>query len=179
MTGSMIGLAVEGLVAVLLAITIGYCIVLNSRLRRLRADESLLRATIGELVTATGIAERAIGGLKQAASECDKTLAKRVREAEFFSIEIAREIGEGERVLERIMQIAQAARPGHPLSDPAPEVTRSAPRIAAAAERQVGEPAPAVLPERRITAAADLRARAAEATERLASLRRTVEGEAA
>ncbi len=38
--------------------------VLNSRLKRLKADEHSLKATIGELITATEIAERAIGGLK-------------------------------------------------------------------------------------------------------------------
>ena len=58
-----VGLAVESLVAVLLMLTIGYCMVLNKRLKRLRADEQSLRATISELITATEIAERAIGGL--------------------------------------------------------------------------------------------------------------------
>jgi Domain of unknown function (DUF6468) len=110
MSESMISLAAEALVAVLLIVTIVYCVILNSRLKRLRADESVLRATISELVTATEIAERAIGGLKVAATECDKSLATRVREAEYFSIEIAREIGEGQQVLDRIKQIATAVR---------------------------------------------------------------------
>ena len=110
MNGNLISLAAEALVAVLLVITIVYCIVLNSRLKRLRADESDLRATISELVTATEIAERAIGGLKAAAVDCDKTLSVRMREAEHFSIEIAREIAEGQKVLNRIKQIATAVR---------------------------------------------------------------------
>ena len=59
-----IGMIIEGLVAVLLLITIGYCWMLNRRLQRLRADEEVLRATISELMTATEIAERAILGLK-------------------------------------------------------------------------------------------------------------------
>jgi hypothetical protein len=103
-------LAAEGLVAVLLVITIGYCMVLNSRLKRLRADESDLRATISELVSATEIAERAIGGLKEAALDCDKTLSTRMREAEHFSMGIAQEIAEGQKVLSRIKQIAGAVR---------------------------------------------------------------------
>jgi hypothetical protein len=110
MSGNLITLVAEGLVAVLLVITIGYCMVLNSRLKRLRADEQGLRATISELVTATEIAERAIGGLKEAAVSCDRTLASRMREAEHFSVELAREIGEGQAVLSRIKQIATAAR---------------------------------------------------------------------
>ena len=55
-----VGIAIESLVAILLLLTIGYCILLNKRLQRLKADEHSLKATIGELITATEIAERAI-----------------------------------------------------------------------------------------------------------------------
>ena len=58
-----LGIAIESLVAVLLMLTIGYCILLNKRLTRLKADEHSLKAVIGELITATEIAEPAIGGL--------------------------------------------------------------------------------------------------------------------
>ncbi|HXW29482.1 MAG TPA: chemotaxis protein, partial [Xanthobacteraceae bacterium] len=53
-----LGLAIESLVAILLLLTISYCILLNSRLKRLKADEQALKATISELITATEIAER-------------------------------------------------------------------------------------------------------------------------
>ena len=56
------GLMIESLVALLLLLTIGYCIALNRRLKRLRADEQSLKATIAELITATEIAERAVSG---------------------------------------------------------------------------------------------------------------------
>jgi hypothetical protein len=148
MTGTWVSLATEGLVALLLAVTIGYCALLNRRLKRLKADESGLRKTITELVMATEIAERAINGLKHAAVECDKTLAKRVREAEFFSIEIAREVGEGAAVLDRIRQITEAAR---------------------ASQAQAVE---AVRPVNR---AEDLKRRALETSERLGNLRRGTE----
>ena len=59
-----IGMIIELLVTLLLMVTIGYCMLLNRRLKRLKSDEQSLRATISELVTATEIAERAIGGLK-------------------------------------------------------------------------------------------------------------------
>lgn len=132
MSGNLISMAAEALVAVLLVITIGYCMLLNSRLKRLRADESDLRATISELVTATEIAERAIGSLKSAALDCDKTLSSRMREAEHFSIEIAREIAEGQKVLTRIKQIATAVRKTEPkpVEQPAPaliEATKAEP----------------------------------------------------
>ena len=57
-------LIIESLVAILLVLTIGYCSLLNKRLKRLKADEHSLKATISELITATEIAERAITGLK-------------------------------------------------------------------------------------------------------------------
>ena len=58
------GFLVETMVSVLLLLTILYCVRLNKQLRLLKADEQSLRATISELVTATEIADRAIGGLK-------------------------------------------------------------------------------------------------------------------
>jgi hypothetical protein len=140
MSGNLISMAAEALVAVLLVITIGYCILLNSRLKRLRADESDLRATISELVTATEIAERAIGGLKAAALDCDKTLSNRMREAEHFSIEIAREIAEGQKVLNRIKQIATAVRK----TEPKPAAAAVPVEIEASKAEPVAEAAPPV-----------------------------------
>lgn len=153
MTTPWIDLAVEGLVAVLLVLTIGYCILLDSRLKRLRADEANLRATISELLTATEIAERAIVGLKETASDCDKTLAQRLREAEFFSHEIEKEIGEGEKLLNRIIRITQAAQ--------SPAAAAAASTAAAVAEEEA--------PSR--SRLGDLRARVNEATNRLGQMK--------
>lgn len=151
MTTSWIEIVVEGLVAVLLVATIAYCILLDRRLKRFRSDEANLRATISELITATEIAERAIFGLKETASECDRTLAQRLREAEFFSQEIGRELGEGEKLLNRIIRITQAA---HGVAAPGAE---TAPVVA---EEPVGR-----------SRLGDLRARADEAAQRLGQLR--------
>ncbi len=106
-----IGLVIEGLVAILLVLTIGYCMVLNSRLKMLKADEQALKATISELITATEIAERAIAGLKLTVRDCDLSLGERLRSADHLSGEIARQVDEGKVVLERLTRIAIAARP--------------------------------------------------------------------
>jgi hypothetical protein len=106
-----LGLIIEGLVAILLLVTIGYCVVLNKRLKRLRADEQSLKATISELITATEIAERAIHGLKITVRDCDASLGERLRTAERFGTEIVRQVKAGEEVLARIAKIAVAARP--------------------------------------------------------------------
>jgi len=107
----LIGLFVEGTVAILLVVTIGYCCLLNRRLRRFRADEQSLRATIAELITATEIAERAIAGLKVTVRECDQNLGERLRAAERYSAELDAQLAAGETVLRRISQIAAAVRP--------------------------------------------------------------------
>ena len=108
---SNFGLMIESLVAILLLLTIAYCVTLNKRLKRLRADEMALKATISELITATEIAERAIGGLKVTVRECDQGLGERLRTAERFSAEISRQVDAGSEILTRLNQIVAASRP--------------------------------------------------------------------
>jgi flagellar motility protein MotE (MotC chaperone) len=93
------GLMIESLVAVLLLVTIGYCVVLNGRLKRLKADEQALKATISELITATEIAGRAVAGLKATAQEADRTLGERLRAAERLSADLDRQLRGGEAML--------------------------------------------------------------------------------
>lgn len=119
-----LGLMIESLVAILLVLTIAYCIMLNTRLKMLKADEQVLKATISELITATEIAERAIAGLKLTVRDCDQTLGERLRTAERFSADIARQVHAGEAVLARLAQIAVKARPE---AVPAPEPPSAVP----------------------------------------------------
>jgi hypothetical protein len=110
-----LGIVIESLVAVLLMLTVGYCMLLNKRLQRLKADEHSLKATIAELITATEIAERAIGGLKLTVRDVNENLGSQLTAA---------------------TQMAIAARP--PSSEPEPEQptvrTSSAKAVAAAAQ---------------------------------------------
>lgn len=105
------GLVIESLVAVLLLVTIGYCTLLNRRLKRLKADEQSMRAMIAELITATEIAERAIGGLKVTVRECDENLGAQLAAGATLSAKLAKQVTAGEAVLNRLTQIALAARP--------------------------------------------------------------------
>ncbi len=105
------GLIIESLVAVLLLVTIGYCMLLNRRLKRLKADEQSMRAMIGELITATEIAERAIGGLKVTVRECDENLGAQLTAGTALSAKLAKQVTAGETILNRLTQIALAARP--------------------------------------------------------------------
>ncbi|MBS1183197.1 MAG: hypothetical protein H6Q99_3077 [Proteobacteria bacterium] len=113
MTSSLnLGVAIEVVVAVLLALTIVYCAILNRRLTRLRADEEILRATISELITATEIAERAILGLKATASECERALGGRMLAAETLLGDLDHRLSAGNEIVKRIGAIVGAARTG-------------------------------------------------------------------
>ena len=114
-------LTIESLVAVLLLLTILYCVRLSNHLKRFKADEGALRRTIAELVASTETAERAIAGLKATVRETEDTLGERLRAAEQFSADIVRYTEAGGEVLGRLAQIAgvHLARTG----TPAPEVT--------------------------------------------------------
>jgi len=117
-----IGLVIDILVVILLALTIGYCMMLNRRLKLLKADEHSLRATISELVTATEIAERAIAGLKLTVHECDAGLGDRLRRAERVNISLDRSLAASREVLDRASQIAALARTQ---PEPAPRVSEA------------------------------------------------------
>lgn len=110
MSGLSLGMVIEGLVALLLLLTIGYCVTLNRRLQRLRADEEMLRATISELITATEIAERAILGLKATANDCEKNITARLAEAGHASSRLSDQVAAGENVFQKIAQITGAVR---------------------------------------------------------------------
>ena len=105
------GFLVEIMVSILLLLTILYCVRLNRQLRLLKADEQSLRATISELITATEIAERAIGGLKSTMREGEQTLSERLQRGEQLSADIERQLTAGEGLLSRLTRIAGAARP--------------------------------------------------------------------
>jgi chromosome segregation ATPase len=129
------GIAIESLVAILLLLTIGYCMLLNSRLKRLKADEHSLKATIAELITATEIAERAIGGLKHTVRDVNENLGNQLTSASQMSQQLKHQLAEGDNVIRRLSRIAIAARPAETAA-PAPAAPRlsSAKATAAAAQ---------------------------------------------
>lgn len=135
-----LGMIIETTVAILLALTICYCVMLNRRLKLLKADEQSLRATISELVTATEIAERAIGGLKLTVAECERGLGARLASAERYSADLDRGIVAGKDVLDRISQIAAAGgRPGVPGVPGVPVPPRHDPQAVAVAAKAFAE----------------------------------------
>jgi predicted NAD/FAD-dependent oxidoreductase len=140
---NVLGMMIESTVALLLMLTIGYCMLLNRRLKLLKSDEQSLRATISELVTATEIAERAIGGLKVTVAECERGLGTRLTSAERVTGALDHGIAAGQELLDRIAQIAvaggQPARAAmsqrqDPRQDPRQESRQDAQAVAIAAK---------------------------------------------
>ncbi|HRJ69478.1 MAG TPA: DUF6468 domain-containing protein [Beijerinckiaceae bacterium] len=112
MAGLSVGLIIEALVALLLAVSIGYCVVLDRRLQRIRLNEDEMRRTILELGAATERAERAIETLRDAVHDCDRTLADRLRQAERQSGDLVQQIRAGSEVLSRISRIVAVGKGG-------------------------------------------------------------------
>jgi hypothetical protein len=128
MFGLPLGMVVETLVAILLATTIGYCVILNQRLKRLHSDRGELRQMVADLVQATGLANAAIQELKATAQEAETVLESRLGEAEKFGVELANHVSAGQQIMERLARITNAAR-AQPLDDrlePEPNKVQSA-----------------------------------------------------
>lgn len=106
------GLVIESMVSLLLLLTIVYCALLNRQIQRLKTDESALKATISELMQATGLAERAIAGLKLTVRDCDQGLGERLRGAQRISAEMDKQFAAGETLLGRLSRIVSASQPG-------------------------------------------------------------------
>lgn len=125
----MLNLAIELIVAGLLAATIGYCVMLNRQLRRLRADGGELRRTMENLVAATNHAERSLAGLKAHSVQIEQGLGKRLDEADHVSTRLTEQLEQGETVLSRITQITKAMQDGRAVErddeDAAPAVMRA------------------------------------------------------
>jgi chromosome segregation ATPase len=129
-----LGIAIESLVAILLMLTIGYCMLLNTRLKRLKADENSLKATIAELITATEIAERAIGGLKFAVRDVNEHLGDQLTSAAQMSQQLKSQLAEGDSLIRRLSKIAVAARPAASAAEAVAPRPSAAKAVAAAAQ---------------------------------------------
>jgi hypothetical protein len=121
------GFLIESMVSILLLLTILYCVRLNNQLRLLKADEQSLRATIAELITATEIAERAIGGLKSTMRDSEQSLAQKLERAEALAADIDQKLFAGDDLLKRLIKIVGVSRDKNA---PAPDARL----VAAAAE---------------------------------------------
>jgi hypothetical protein len=105
-----LGLIVESSVAVLLLVTIGYCMILNRRLKKLHADRDTMRKMVLDLVKATDLANTAIRELKSTAQEADTTITARLGEAETLEMDLRSQLTAGKDLIDRIAKITSAAK---------------------------------------------------------------------
>ena len=124
---NIIPLTIEALVALLLLLTILYCVRLNGQLNRLRADEGALKEVIADLTMSSDRAERAIAGLKATVATADQNLGERLRVAERFTADIARQTEAGAQILDRLTQIASVRSALKGEGAPLPEQKPAAP----------------------------------------------------
>jgi hypothetical protein len=109
---------VEIALEVLLAATLGYCIVLERRLAAVRKGQEGLSRIVGELNMAISGAGASLRALKTAASEAAGTLDDRLRRARLHVDELSVLVGSAERIAQRIEDASSPrVRAEEPLRD--------------------------------------------------------------
>jgi hypothetical protein len=132
------GFVVESMVAILLLLTILYCVRLSNQLRLLKADEQSLRATIAELITATEIAERAIGELKSTMREGEQSLGLKLKRGEDMAVDMEKQLRAGEDLMARLVRIVGVSKDKTPVPPDAKLVAAAAEAFAKRTESRLG-----------------------------------------
>lgn len=105
------GLVLEAVVAVLLVVTIIYCIMLDRRIRSFKSEQINLAGLVAQLSNATDHAEVAVAGLKSTAEEADGELDSKLKKARSLSEELAFMVETGNNLAGKL---ADPARRGEP-----------------------------------------------------------------
>lgn len=98
----MVELALQGLLVVLLLLTITWCIIVHYRLRRLRTDRGELEAFIAALDEATCRAEAAVRQMREANAVGEGAAREQERRARQQTTELARLMDNAVRVVQRL-----------------------------------------------------------------------------
>lgn len=97
-----IGILLEGLVAILLLVTVGYCFILNKRLSALRDGRDELKGLISNLSHAVTLAQQSISELKSVGDIADSELKSTVTKAKGLTDELSILIEVGNNLADRI-----------------------------------------------------------------------------
>jgi ABC-type transporter Mla subunit MlaD len=95
------GTIIELVLTLILAVTLGYCIVLERRLTAVRRGQEGLKSTIGELNTAITSAGASMRALQATANGAAETLDTRLARARSTIDELSLLTASGERIAER------------------------------------------------------------------------------
>jgi len=102
---------------VLLAFTLGYCVVLERRLAAVRKGQEGLKRHIGELNMAIAGAGASLRALKSAAGEAAQTLDERLKRARLHIDELSLLAASGERIAQRMESAAATPKVAREIPD--------------------------------------------------------------
>jgi hypothetical protein len=102
---------------VLLAFTLGYCVLLERRLAAVRKGQEGLSRTIGELNMAIAGAGASLRALKSAAGEAAQTLDERLKRARLHIDELSVLTASGDRIAQRMESAAATPRVAREIPD--------------------------------------------------------------
>jgi hypothetical protein len=102
---------------VLLAFTLGYCVLLERRLAAVRKGQEGLSRTIGELNMAIAGAGASLRALKSAAGEAAQTLDERLKRARLHIDELSVLTASGDRIAARMESAGSAPRVAREIPD--------------------------------------------------------------
>jgi uncharacterized protein DUF6468 len=131
-------LAADGIVSVLLSITIGYAIVLSKKLNALRRDKVALKALVTQLADAGASAEAGVAGLRATAHDIGRTFEKKLQDAQSLRDDLVYMIERGAATADRLEGTIRTRREtAKPEAAPpaTPERSRAAPAPAPKAQQ--------------------------------------------
>ena len=126
-------LAADGIVSILLLITICYAMALSRKLNALRRDKTALKALVTQLADASASAEAGVAGLRATAHDIGRTLEKKLQDAQSLRDDLAYMIERGGATADRLEgtirtrrepatpEAAPPAQPERPRAAPAPK----------------------------------------------------------
>jgi len=123
----LIGLAINGLVAALLAVTIVYCFRLDLRLSALRSGQDGLKDVIAALDRATLRAQTSLSDLKGIGLAAESTLKSEIDKADTLLHELRLMVQSGDRVADRLAQSRPAAAAPASAHSPKPAASKESP----------------------------------------------------
>ncbi len=108
--GVYLGIILEILVATLLVATIAYCMIVNRKLAKLRADQENLKSVIRDLNQSTLHAEAAAGELRKTVNKAGKELAIQINRAEVSNLSLRKQNDNADGLLDKLFIVTKIAR---------------------------------------------------------------------
>ncbi len=150
-------LILESLVAVLLAVTIGYCFVLNRRLAALRKGQGELQNVARILDEAAGKARIGVEQLRRASLSIADELSAKVTAGRALADELGMIVDSGNNLADRLTASVTPSRAAGRKSDPLETLSRLDEGFRRQVERAGGGPEKPALPENETAAESELR----------------------